>query len=88
MHIATAIMPQLTVHMQLYDFNDYINTVRLPLMMILLCHAAVLLYLTTVLNIMRFSLMRNLVPQVGMITSDQEVNKLTDNKLMTFIGLH
>ena len=69
-------------------FNDYINTVRLPLMMILLCHAAVLLYLTTVLNIMRFSLMRNLVPQVGMITSDQEVNKLTDNKLMTFIGLH
>lgn len=81
-------MPQLTVHMQLYDFNDYINTVRLPLMMILLCHAAVLLYLTTVLNIMRFSLMRNLVPQVGMITSDQEVNKLTDNKLMTFIGLH
>ena len=57
-------------------------------MMILLCHAAVLLYLTTVLNIMRFSLMRNLVPQVSMITSDQEVNKLTNNKLMTFIGLH
>ena len=31
--------------------------------------------------------MRNLVPQVGMITSDQHVKKLTDNKLITFIGL-